>query len=598
MARTTLAAVLLLILTSGCSGQLDGGQANGSDPSGPGAGLDGTDPGLTPGEPGGGQAGDGAMGPDEQPWMPPSDGSAFTGPIVAGPAASTRFSRLTHAQWERSVRDLLGLTQSLGLASSFVGEPLLSTFDNNGGVLSVSADLWLDYQRAAETVGSMVANDPQIIARILPQRPADADESARAFIEAFGLHAYRRPLSEGEVTRLLELWNQGPELVGNADPFLSGVELVVSFMLQSPHFLYRTELSDQVVDGRIPLNGYEIASRLSYGLTGSMPDAALFTAAAAGTLLTRDELMAQAARLLATPGATEAIGDFHAQLLNMREYQNVHKDDARFGEGIGAELFQEGVRFAEQTVLGPNGTLSELLTAPYTYGNSHIAALYGDDASGAVPGDVDSWQRIDLDPSRRAGLLTQMGFLTSNAEGITPNSIIRGVHISRRVLCVELPPPPNMIPPLPELSADQTNRQRVELLTGDQACSGCHGVLINPLGFALEHYDGVGQYRDSDNGQPVDASASYSIDGQTVSYDGAVQFAQTLAQSNQAHECYARRWAEYLYGRDFDRTQISEQNLVLQGGALSHSGARVTDLIAQLVATDAFTSRLPAGATP
>lgn len=591
MARTTLAAVLLLILGPGCSGQLDGSQPNGNDPAIPGVGQGGTDPNLTPGA-GGEQLGPGA-GPDEQPWMPPADGSAFTGPIVAGPAAGTRFARLTHDQWERSVRDLLGLTQSLGLSASFVGEPLLSTFDNNGGVLSVSSDLWLDYQRAAETVGSMVASDPQIIARILPQRPTDASEGARAFIEAFGLRAYRRPLSEIEVTRLLELWNQGPELVSSGDAFASGVELVVSFMLQSPHFLYRTELSDQVVDGRIPLNGYEVASRLSYGLTGSMPDDTLFTAAAAGTLLTRDDLMAQAARLLATPGAVETIGDFHAQLLSMREYQNVHKNDPRFGDGIGAELFQEGKSFSEQTVLGPNGTLRELLTAPYTYGNSHIAALYGDDAIGAVPADTDSWQRIDLEPTRRAGLLTQMGFLTSNAEGTTPNSIIRGVHISRRVLCVELPPPPNMIPPLPELSPDQTNRQRVELLTGDQACASCHGVLINPLGFALEHYDGVGQYRDTDNGQPVDASASYSIDGQTVSYDGAVQFAQTIAQSNQAHECYAQRWAEYLYGRDFDRTQVSEQNLVLQGGALSHGGARVTDLIAQLVATDAFTSRLP-----
>jgi hypothetical protein len=160
-------------------------------------------------------------------------------------------------------------------------------------------------------------------------------------------------------------------------------------------------------------------------------------------------------------------------------------------------------------------------------------------------------------------------------------------------LCVDLPPPPDEIPPFPALSPDQTNRERVQALTGDAACTGCHGVLINPLGFALEHFDGMGQYRDSDNGQPVDASATYTIDGAPVSYAGAVEFAQMLAGSNQANECYARRWAEYLYGRDFDTARLTDQNLILQGGALSKGGATVIDLITQLVATDAFSSRLP-----
>jgi hypothetical protein len=186
-----------------------------------------------------------------------------------------------------------------------------------------------------------------------------------------------------------------------------------------------------------------------------------------------------------------------------------------------------------------------------------------------------------------------MGFLAAYGEGATPNTIMRGVSLSRQVLCVELPPPPDEIPPLPALSPDQTNRERVQVLTGEAACAGCHAVLINPLGFALEHFDGMGQYRDSDNGQPVDATATYDVDGAQVSYDGAVQFAQMLAGSSQANECYARRWAEYLYGRDFRPAELSDQNLILQGGALSQGGAPIAELIAQLVATDAFSSRLP-----
>jgi hypothetical protein len=326
-----------------------------------------------------------------------------------------------------------------------------------------------------------------------------------------------------------------------------------------------------------------------------MPDDALFTSAAAGTLLTRDEVVAQATRLLATPGAQETVGDFHSQLLDIREYTTVSKDDERFPDGIGLELEQEGVRFAQQTVLGATGpgTLTELLTASYTYGNSSIAELYGDDVVGTAPTSVDDWQRIDLDPTRRAGLLTQVGFLAYNGEGETPNSIMRGVHISHNVLCVDLPPPPDMIPPFPELSPDQTNRQRVETLTGDAACSGCHGILINPVGFAFEHFDGLGQYRDTENDLPVDASATYNIDGAAVAYDGAVQFTQAIAQGTQTHECYARRWAEYLYGRDFAPADLADQNLIRQGGALSKGGAQVTNLVTQLVANDAFMSRLP-----
>ncbi len=581
MMRTISTAILLLSVAPGCTGVIGGD----------GHGPAGTKPGSAAGP--GGTVDPITGQPTAGPWMPPADGSTFTGPIEGGPSASTRFARLTHAQWERTVQSLLGLAQQLGLSSTFVAEPLLSIFDNNGAVLSVSPDAWLDYQRAAEAIGSQVAADPELIARFLPSPPADATEHARAFIEAFGLRAYRRPLNETEVTRLVGLFQQAPTLVPGADAFASGVELVVSFMLQSPHFLYRSELSDVVVSGRIPLTDYEAASRLSYGLIGSMPDDDLFTAAGAGQLRTREEIVAQAARLLATPAAAETIGDFHAQLLRMQLYAAIEKDDPRFGEDIGAELRQEAVSFTQHTVLDEAGSLRQLLTAPYTYGNSHVAELYGDDATGALPTSADSWQRIDLDPSRRAGLLTQIGFLAANGEQTMPNTIMRGVHLSRRMLCVDLPPPPDMIPPLPALSPGQTNRQRVEVLTGEAACAGCHGVLINPLGFAFEHFDGIGQYRDSDNGQPVDASATYTIDGAEVSYDGAVQFAETLANSDQANECYARRWAEYLYGRDFDAAALTDQNLILQGGALSKGGAAVTDLITQLVATDAFSSRLP-----
>ncbi|HEX2878898.1 MAG TPA: DUF1588 domain-containing protein, partial [Polyangiaceae bacterium] len=268
--------------------------------------------------------------------------------------------------------------------------------------------------------------------------------------------------------------------------------------------------------------------------------------------------------------------------------------DPLFEDGIGADLKQESVRFAQESVFGATGTFNELLTASFTYGNSRIRDIYGSDVLAAPQSESsDTWGRIELDPTHRAGLLTQIGFLAANAEGTLPNSIMRGVHISQRVLCVDLPPPPDMIPPFPELSPDQTNRERVETLTGDPACAACHAGLINPLGFALEKLDGFGQYRDLENDRPIDASATYNLDGAPVSYDGAVQFSQALANSQQAHDCYSRRWAEYLYGRDFDPGVVGDRNLIVQGGALSKGGALVQNLMVQLIATDAVLSRLP-----
>jgi hypothetical protein len=117
--------------------------------------------------------------------------------------------------------------------------------------------------------------------------------------------------------------------------------------------------------------------------------------------------------------------------------------------------------------------------------------------------------------------------------------------------------------------------------------------LINPLGFALEKLDGFGQYRELENDRPIDASATYTLDGAAVSYNGAVEFSQALANSQQAHNCYSRRWAEYLYGRDLDPALVGDQNLIMQGGALSKGGAQIQNLIVQLLATDALLSRLP-----
>jgi hypothetical protein len=500
---------------------------------------------------------------------------------------------LNHQQWENTVRDLLRLPAPLGLSSSFVAEPLRSSFNTNGGILTVSPDLWSDYQTAAEALAKKVAHDPGLLAAITPAAPTDPAGKATAFIQTFGLRAFRRPMTDAEVTRYLGLFNKGAALFGTGDAFADGAELVLSVFFQSPHFLYRTETSSTVVAGKIRLNDYEIASRLSYSLTNTMPDDALLAAAFDKKLQTREGVIAHARRLLSTPAAEQTVADFHDQLLRLGEFDAIKKEAPLLPQGSGIELKEETLTFIKDVVLTQNRGLMELLTAPYTFANSRVANLYGLSATTAPAGQPDPFIRVELNPAQRAGFLTQVGFLAANAEGQTPNSIMRGVHIAKDVLCLDLPTPPNNIPPLPAIAPNSTNRQRIETLTKDAPCSSCHTTVINPLGFAFENLDGFGAYRTEEGGQTIDASGRYTLDDRELAFTGAVDLVKAMAQSTQAHDCYSRHWIEYLYGRDLDMNNGADRNLMGQAGIRSKGNMPITELILNVVATDAFLTRQP-----
>jgi len=526
-----------------------------------------------------------------------SGGGSFNGTVVSQPGVTSRFVRLNHQQWENTVRDLLRIAAPLGLSTAFVAEPLRSTFDTNGSLLSVNADLWQDYQTAAETLAAKIAHDPKLLAAIVPSgAPSDLAGKAKALIQDFGRRVYRRPLTAEEVTRYVALFNKGPMLIGSTDAFVDGAELVLTGFFQSPHFLYRAELSSTVVDGKIALNDYEVASKLSYALTNSMPDDALFAAAGAKQLESREGVLEQAKRILATSVAGEMIADFHDQLLRMRDFEGIKKDEKLFplfGAGAGADMKEEALTFIDNVIISQSQGFSELMTAPYTFANSRIARIYGLSVPAPAAGQPDPFVRVQLDASQRGGFLTQVGFLASHAEGQIPNIIMRGVHMAKDILCVDIPPPPDAIPPLPPLGANSTNRQRVETLTKNAPCSGCHPPFINPLGFAFENLSGVGAYRTQENGLPIDARGTYTIDDKMVSFDGPVELVKLIAASHQGNACYARHWVEYLYGRDIDLANEADKNLIAQGGFFSKSNPSLKELILNLVSTDAFLARLP-----
>ncbi len=555
---------------SGCTGLLSGAASDESEGAGSRGNQNGSD-------------GDGTSEWDDIDRTEP-----FTGPIVASPRSPARFSRLTHAQYENTVHDLLRNDGSLELANLFVAEPLITTFDTDATHLLVSSDLRSDYERAAETVAEYLVSDGAALQRALGASVVD-EEDAEAFIDEFGKRAFRRPLSDSEKARLTTLFSDGTQLRASGDDFLDGVFTVVSYLLQSPHFLYRAELSADFSGDIIPLSPFEVAAKLSYALTASMPDDALFLAAESGALTKKEEIRAQALRLLDTEAGKRVVQDYHAQLLKMRDYEEISKNVTLFpdfGEGAAEDLVAEPRHFVHHVVFESNLGLKELLTADYTFANGRIARLYGL----PEPSQPAAFSLLPLPGNQRAGLLTQIGFLAAHAEGTTPNSILRGVAIAHNILCADLPPPPDDVPAL-DVAVGNTNRERIENLTSDRGCAGCHGTYINPLGFAFEALDGVGAERTEDNGYPVDASSSYTVDDKEVSFNGPVELMNLLSESSQTHDCYAQHMAQYLFGRPIDRKEPADEALIVQGGWLSQSDAPVKELIVQIITTDAFLAR-------
>jgi hypothetical protein len=514
-----------------------------------------------------------------------------TGQALPSVDASERsqFPRLTHAQWENTVKDLLRLDALTGISASFTGDPLGGVFDNNELMLQVTPTLWQDYQIAAEELSALVTSDPALLAGIVPAEPADPAARAEAFITSFGRRAFRRPLTGDEIDRFTALFSGAPEILPDIDPFTAGVQLTLQAMLQSPFFLYRTVLSDAPRDdGLIPLSGYENAANLAFFLWNTMPDDPLLDAAGAGELSTPEGVRAYAEVLLNDPRARAAIGSFHRQLLDYERYHDLYKDPAlfpNFTAETGVSLEREAELFVEHVIFERGSGLAELLTSPKSFVNAELASIYG--LSGTF---ADDFQEVDLDAAQRSGLLTRAGFLAAHGTATQPDTIHRGVFVNLRLICAKLPPPPDNATAVPP-SNEGTNRDRIDAHTGEGTCgASCHGTMINPIGYAFENYDAIGQFRTTDNNLPIDASASYNFEGGVQSYANAMELSQILAESPEVHRCYTKHWLEFGLGRD---AAAMDAPLIEQLAEGSMTGLPVKELILELVQSDSFLTRAP-----
>ena len=502
----------------------------------------------------------------------------------------TPIRRLTRFEYNQTVRDLLGDTSNP--ADVLPPEEEVAGFNNQAAALTSSDLLIEQYMKVAEDVGARAVLDMGALLPDCDPGLEGDDTCALSFIQDFGRRAFRRPLSQTEVERLKSVFDWA---LNDADlgRFEDGIQLVIETTLQSPSFLYRPELGGETpIEGDIvPFTSWEMATKLSYMLWNTMPDAALFEAAEADELRTQEQIAAQANRMLDDDKARDLIRNFHTQWLLLTHLDSVTKDASVYPAFNGSlrPLWTEEIQaFVEHVILEGDGSLQTLLTADFSFMNEALASFYGDDVLDSVTGS--EFRQVQLDSNRRAGFLTSAGLMATHANVNQSSPVFRGKFVREQLMCNTLPLPPNdlVIEP-PELDPTKTTKEQFEEIGANPACAGCH-TLMNPIGFIFEHYDGVGQWRDQQNGMDIDAVGQVvqtdDIDGD---YDGAIELASALAGSTQVQECVSSQWFRFAYNRTVtqeDSCSVEQLNDVFRA-----SNFNVRELLVALTQTNAFLYR-------
>jgi len=573
-----IAAALAAACTTGTTDEPAPGQG------GPGSS---NNPGGTPGA----TAGTGSTA------VPGSPGTVVgTSPdCTQGIAATSQLPRLTNAQYDRTVRDLLGI-KGLSASSNAAPSSILAT-DQAGSLTSLG---WSSYQSVAEQIAAQVMADPTLKANFLKCTPSgDGKACLHETIVQFGRRAFRRPLTDTEVAGFDAIVAKGAQITPTGAPAEVAEALLYMFLI-SPSFLQRTEITENSDGtGHYTLSGHEVASRLSYLLWGSTPDDALNQAADANQLSTPEQILAQAQRMLKLPQAHDMVSDFHRAYLLMgtnTRWDNSNHDPAlfpAFKKELVPVIQQETEKFFDYITFAKNGSFTDFLLSPVAFVNSATASLYGLDSSKFGADLV----QVELDPAQRPGFLTRAGFLNAYSSYNRTSPILRGAFITKQVLAVPIgsPPPGAETTPLPTTADLDTNRKQVDQQTSAGACATCHHNFINPPGFAMEAFDAAGawQTKEKSTGAAIDTSVDAMIDNATVHINGPAELMAAIAASPGAQHSYAEKWVSYAYERASNPTDACTVNQL--AAKLTKNGYTVLSLIADLTQTQSFRFRAVEG---
>lgn len=509
---------------------------------------------------------------------PPVEG----GPLCLGlPTGDAPLRRITDAQWRATVDDLLGPGASDGVDYP---EALYRRGYRTDAVLGeVSRDGAVALAEAAATVAERsVPASPDALLGCAPTTAPD-DACVSGWIDDFGARAFRRPLSTEEQTSLRALYADlvGVEALSTRDAVIGVVEAV----LASPELNYLSTDATSSDGAAYVLDDFAVAERMSFFLWNEPPDAALRTAATEGRLHTPEDIEVEARRMVEDPRAVAMLSGFVEDWLELHRVRAMTKDPATFpawASGLRDSVVSEHEAFVAEVMAG-DGRLATLLTADFAVADANLAAVYGTGEGRVALGD------------ERRGILNLTGFLAGHAGSTESAPVLRGVTVIRQLLCQEMELPVGVNVTSPAADPTRTTRERFTAHRAEPACGRCHD-RIDPLGFAFEDFDAIGQHRDVDeNGHTIDATASIRSGAFDAEVDGGASLSEALAASPVVRDCFARQVFTYAEGRVLGETVVEEAadacavEQVAERFATADGDLR--ELLVAIVTSDAFLRR-------
>jgi uncharacterized membrane protein YgcG len=493
-------------------------------------------------------------------------------------APPPRFTRLLGRQYVATIEELLGPEAADAAAPpadvTHHGLDSIAAAENAVTALDV-----ITYESSAWAVADAASADRlDQLAGCVPAEPAD-HACMTSFVERLGRRAFRRPLESDELARYVDV---GLTAADDASEFSEGERAVLAGALASPRFLYRVELG-VAIEGdatRRRLDAYELASRMSFFLLDRGPSEALLDAAASGELDTSDGVRSAARAMLDDPRSRASTREFFAQILGLRRLDGTTKDASLFpawSPALAGSMREETLRLVDDVVWERGVDVRELLTADYAFVDDVLATLYGLDAPPAP------FAKVKLPASQgRRGILGEASILSVQAhvDGTSPTR--RGKFVREALLCKPVPPPPPSVSTELPAAQGKTKRERLEQHRTDPACSGCHG-LTDPTGLALENFDGIGQYRATDAGEPIDPSGEIAGMG---AFAGPTELADLLASSDEVPQCLAQQL--YAYATAHEPGTGEAPAIDALGDDFAEGGYRFRELLVELVASEAF----------
>ncbi len=462
--------------------------------------------------------------------------------------------RLTSEQYKVIIEDIFGPTIRLG--GRF--EPELRVdglFEVGAGLVSVSPAGMEQYDAMARTIASQVVDEDhrKLLVPCVPQSSAEPDDScAREFLNGVGRLLFRRPLNDEEQQAYVSAAHEATETL---EDFYAGLSLSLGAMLTSPQFLFRHEVLEPDPDkpGEYRLDAYSRASRLSFFLWNAGPDLALLEAAGRGDLETIEGVETQVERMIASPRLRDGVRAFFSDMLQFEGLDTLTKDTEiypKFNAKVAADAREQTLRTLLHTLLDQNGDYRDIFTTKETFLTQELASLYKVPLVNDVPnGSPDTWQAYTFpEEDPRAGIHMQVSFVALHSHPGRSSPTLRGQAIRETMMCQHVPAPPGDVSftIIQDTSNPvyKTARARLDAHNSEPMCAGCHKIT-DPIGLALENFNGAGEWQTTENGERIDTSGS--LDG--ASYEDAAGLGQALRNNAAVPTCLVERYISYGLGR-------------------------------------------------